>query len=84
MTTPTSSPGATAPSIHVRALATWLAIFPLVSIGLVVVAVLAPRWDPLFQAFILTLIIVPLAVYFVVPQIIKALMAVVGRFGRSH
>jgi antibiotic biosynthesis monooxygenase (ABM) superfamily enzyme len=84
MTTPTSGHGAPMPSIHVRAFATWLAIFPLVSIGLVVVAALAPSWDPLFQAFILTLIIVPMAVYFVVPRIIKALVAIIGRFGSSR
>jgi antibiotic biosynthesis monooxygenase (ABM) superfamily enzyme len=81
---PMGGHGAKPPSVHVRAAATWLAIFPLVSLGLVVVAAVAPSWHPLFQAFILTLIIVPMAVYFVVPKIIKFLVFLLGRFSSSH
>ena len=61
-----SSPRA-APSIHVRAAITWLAIFPLVAIGITAMTPLAVGWDPVLRAFVLTLIVVPLAVYVVVP-----------------
>jgi antibiotic biosynthesis monooxygenase (ABM) superfamily enzyme len=56
--------------VHTRALVTWVAIFPLVAIGIVVLPVLAPQWHPLFQAFVLTIAVVPLAVYFVVPWLL--------------
>ena len=84
MTIPTSGEAPGVPSIHLRALAVWLAIFPLVSIGLVVVAAIELSWHPLFQAFALTLIIVPMAVYFVVPRIMRVLVALSGRFGSSR
>ena len=57
----------TAPSIHVRAALTWLAIFPLVAIGITAMAPFTVGWDPLLRAFVLTLVTVPLAVYLVVP-----------------
>jgi len=55
------------PSIHVQALLTWLAIFPLVAIGITAMAPLTVGWDPMLRVFVLTLITVPLAVYLVVP-----------------
>ena len=61
-----SSPRAT-PSIHVRAVITWLAIFPLVAIGITVMAPLTAGWDQLLRVFVLTTIVVPLSVYLVVP-----------------
>ena len=33
-------------SVHVRAVITWLAIFPLAAVGMSVLAVLAPGWPP--------------------------------------
>ena len=65
-----SSPG-TPPSIHVRAALTWLAIFPLVAIGITVMGPFTVGWDPLLRVFVLTLVTVPLAVYFVVPWLMK-------------
>ena len=61
-----SSPG-TAPSIHVLAVLTWLAIFPLVAIGITAMAPFTVDWDPLFRVFVLTTVVVPLSVYWVVP-----------------
>ena len=63
------------PSIHIRAVITWIAIFPLVALGMLA---LGPVFDPLhpvLRALILTLIVVPVAVYLVVPR----LMAAYGR-----
>jgi antibiotic biosynthesis monooxygenase (ABM) superfamily enzyme len=59
------------PSIHIRALITWLAIFPLVSLGFLTVVPLMGSAHPLLKVFVLTLIVVPLAVYLVVPNLMK-------------
>jgi antibiotic biosynthesis monooxygenase (ABM) superfamily enzyme len=58
--------------VHVRAVITWLAIFPLVSIGMLVLAPVWDNWHPLLRSLLLTLIVVPLAVYLVVPQLLRA------------
>lgn len=60
------------PSVHVRAVITWLAIFPLVSIGMIAMAPFTESWHPVLRAFVLTLVVVPLAVYLVVPQLLRA------------
>jgi len=60
------------PSIHVRAALTWLAIFPLVALGMQVMGAVAPTWPPVLRAFAMTLVIVPLAVYLVLPRLIAA------------
>ena len=48
------------PSVHVRAVITWLAIFPLVAIGMMLIAPFAESWHPVLRAFALTLVVVPL------------------------
>jgi antibiotic biosynthesis monooxygenase (ABM) superfamily enzyme len=60
------------PSIHTRAVITWIAIFPLVSLGFFVIAPFAEGWHPVLRALVLTLVVVPLAVYLVVPQLMRA------------
>lgn len=57
------------PSIHVRAAITWLAIFPLVAIGMMAAAPLMESWHPIFRAMALTLVVVPTAVYLVLPRL---------------
>ncbi len=59
------------PSIHVRALITWIAIFPLVTIGLLLTGPVSVDWNPVLRAFVLTIIVVPLAVYLVVPWLMR-------------
>ena len=59
------------PSIHMRALITWLAIFPLVTLGFLTVIPLMGTAHPILKVFVLTLIVVPLAVYIVVPNLMK-------------
>ena len=59
------------PSVHVRAVITWLAIFPLVSLGFLTVVPLMGSAHPILKVFVLTLIVVPLAVYLVVPNLMK-------------
>jgi len=68
---PSLSSARTAPSIHVRAALTWLAIFPLVAIAIAAMAPFTVGWAPVLRAFVLTLLVVPLAVYFVVPWLLR-------------
>lgn len=73
---PSTPPGSVAlpapaapPSIHVRAVITWLAIFPLVAIGMITSAPLMENWHPIFRAMALTMVVVPTAVYVVLPRL---------------
>ena len=70
------------PSVHVRAIITWLAIFPLVTLGFLAIAPFADGWHPVLRAFVLTVVVVPLAVYLVVPQLLRAYGAIVRRARR--
>ncbi|MGF6884785.1 antibiotic biosynthesis monooxygenase (ABM) superfamily enzyme [Nocardia sp. GAS34] len=51
------------PSVHVRAAITGLAIFPMVTVGLIVMTPFSAGWPPALRALVLTAVIVPLAVY---------------------
>jgi antibiotic biosynthesis monooxygenase (ABM) superfamily enzyme len=73
---PSRRPSNAATSTHVRAALTWLAIFPLVAIGLTAMAPFTVGWPLVLRAFALTLIVVPLAVYVVVP----GLMSIYDRY----
>ena len=57
-------------SIHMRAFITWLTIFPLVALGLTVLMPALGNVHPILKALILTLIVVPLAVYLIVPRLL--------------
>ena len=59
------------PSVHIRAVITWLAIFPLVSLGFLTIVPLMGDAHPILKVFVLTLVVVPLAVYVVVPNLMK-------------
>ena len=61
----------TPPSVHARAVITWIAIFPLVTLGFFAIAPFATDWNPVLRAFVLSVIVVPLAVYIVVPQLMR-------------
>ena len=69
----------TTPSIHTRAVLTWLAIFPLVAIGMTAMGPLTEAWHPVLRALVLTLLVVPVAVYLVVPQLFRAHAAISRR-----
>ncbi|MFJ5958055.1 hypothetical protein ACIQC5_19120 [Paenarthrobacter sp. NPDC092416] len=58
------------PSVHVRAVITWLAIFPLVSLGMLLLGPIMEPWHPVLRALLLTALVVPLAVYVVVPRLL--------------
>jgi antibiotic biosynthesis monooxygenase (ABM) superfamily enzyme len=63
------------PSTHVRAIITWVAIFPLVAIGMMAIAPISADWHPILRALVLTLVVVPVAVYLVVPQLFRGYAA---------
>ncbi len=67
------------PSVHIRALITWLAIFPLVSIGFYTVIPLMAGAHPLLKVLVLTLLVVPAAVYLVVPNLMKVYFKLAAR-----
>jgi antibiotic biosynthesis monooxygenase (ABM) superfamily enzyme len=60
------------PSVHVRALLTWIVIFPLVALGMTLSAPLVESWHPALRALTLTLVVVPTTVYFGVPRLLGA------------
>lgn len=70
VSTPSDAAAPALPSVHVRAAVTWLAIFPLVSVGMELLAPFSEGWHPVLRAFTLTLVVVPLAVYVVVPRLL--------------
>ncbi|WP_296631183.1 hypothetical protein [Rhodoluna sp.] len=59
------------PSIHVRAFLTWLAIFPLVTIAFYTVVPMMGSALPVLKVLVLTILVVPTAVYLVVPNLMK-------------
>ena len=67
------------PNVHERALITWLSIFPLVAIGLSILGSSLGEANPILKAFLLTLIVVPVAVYLVVPNMMKLYFAIKKR-----
>ena len=74
-----AAPAAAPPSVHIRAFVTWLAIFPLVAVGLTVMGPFVQDWHPMLRAFVLTLALVPLAVYVVVPRLMRLVLRIVHR-----
>ena len=64
------TPSVHMPSVHMRAAITWLAIFPLVAIGMTILAPLSESWHPALRALVLTIVVVPTAVYVVVPKLL--------------
>lgn len=80
----TDSPAPAAPSVHVRALITWLAIFPLVALGMLLIAPISAPWHPVLRALVLTVVVVPLAVYLVVPKLFAGYGALRRRAARRR
>jgi len=62
-------------SVHTRALVTWVAIFPLATLGMTLMAWLVPDWPTPMRAFVLTAVVVPTTVYLTVPRLLLATLA---------
>ncbi|MFE6254465.1 hypothetical protein [Agromyces sp. NPDC057865] len=67
------------PNIHVSALIVWLTIFPLVAIVGTVLAPVIAEWHPVLRAFVVTLIVVPIAAYWLMPQMFRWYAAIERR-----
>ena len=80
----TAAKSVAAPSVHVRAVITWIAIFPLVALGSVAIAPFASDWNPVARAFVVTCMVVPLAVYLVVPQLMRGYAKLTVFAKRAH
>lgn len=80
MTDPNNTPRPAAPSVHVRAVLTWIAIFPLVAVGMTALSPFTEDWHPVLRSLVLTLLVVPLAVYLVMPWLLRAH----GRFSMAR
>jgi antibiotic biosynthesis monooxygenase (ABM) superfamily enzyme len=59
------------PNIHVTALIVWLTIFPLVVIFSTLLGPMTTNWHPVLRTFVLTLIVVPIAAYWLMPQMFR-------------
>ena len=71
MNTASPAPAGTAAplTVHERALVTWAAIFPLVLLAQTVLGPFVGSWPPALQVFAVTLVVVPLASYLVMPRL---------------
>ena len=67
-------------SVHVRAVVTWVAIFPLAATGMTALGLIVPTWPSVLKALVLTLVVVPTAVYVAVPR----LLVLYGKTRRSR
>ncbi|TYL53966.1 hypothetical protein [Agromyces mariniharenae] len=72
------------PNIHVTALIVWLTIFPLVAIVSVLLAPVIADWHPVLRAFVVTLIVVPIAAYWLMPQMFRWYAAIERRRAARH
>lgn len=66
-------------NVHERALVTWAAIFPLVLAAQAALSPLVHAWPAVLQVFAMTLVVVPVASYVVMPR----LMALYARLTRQ-
>ncbi|RWZ50810.1 hypothetical protein ELQ90_08165 [Labedella phragmitis] len=69
-------------SVHVRAAVTWLSIFPLAMLGMWVESLLVPSWSIPVRALMLTIVVVPLSVYVLVPRLLLLVRFVARRGAR--
>jgi hypothetical protein len=67
------------PNIHVTALIVWLTIFPLVVIFSTLLGPMTMDWHPVLRTLVLTLIVVPIAAYWLMPQMFRWYAALARR-----
>lgn len=78
-TAPTPARTPAPPTVHERAVITWAAIFPLVALSQWALAPLIGPWPPVLRALAVTLVVVPVAVYVVVPRLIATYLRLARR-----
>jgi antibiotic biosynthesis monooxygenase (ABM) superfamily enzyme len=67
------------PSVHRRAVTTWLGVYPLITLVLWVLGPHMVGWPLAVRTLLLTAIAVPAAVYLVVPTLNKVVGAALAR-----
>lgn len=80
---PGAEPGAPVsprPNVHVTALIVWLTIFPLVVIFSTLLGPMTTDWHPVLRTLVLTLIVVPIAAYWLMPQMFRWYAALTRRW----
>jgi antibiotic biosynthesis monooxygenase (ABM) superfamily enzyme len=59
------------PSVHRRAVLTWLAVFPAITLVQLVVSPYIGGWPLVTRTFVVTAVAVPLSVYVLVPRLMR-------------
>ena len=77
----TSTPPVAAPSVHRRALITWLAVYPTITVVLALVGPATAHLPLVLRTLILTAIVVPVVAYAAIPALLRA-NAALGRRSR--
>ena len=70
--------------MHVRAVVTWMAIFPMVAVGMTVMNAFAYSWPPVLRSLVLTAVVVPTAVYFLVPRLLLLQARMAQKMGAAR
>ncbi|MFC8451235.1 hypothetical protein [Kitasatospora sp. NPDC057223] len=75
----TSPAPAAAPSVHRRALITWLAVYPTITLVLALVGPATAHLPLVLRTLILTVIVVPVVAYAAIPALLRANAALARR-----
>ncbi|AYF75607.1 hypothetical protein D7D52_19070 [Nocardia yunnanensis] len=86
VTTPVVNVAAPAavPSVHRRALITWLAVYPTITLALAVLGPLMAGLPLVVRTLLLTVVVVPTTAYLLIPMLTKANHRLSLRIGRAR
>ncbi|BAJ29961.1 MULTISPECIES: hypothetical protein [Kitasatospora] len=68
----TTTTAAAAPSVHVRALVTWLAVYPAITLAQLLLGPSLAGLSVPLRVLVITAVVVPTVVYLLVPGLLKA------------
>ncbi|GAA1237961.1 hypothetical protein GCM10009665_30070 [Kitasatospora nipponensis] len=71
------------PTVHHRAVITWLAVYPTITVTLALIGPHTTRLPLYVRTLVLTLIVVPVVVYGLTPLLLRARTALLGRRART-
>lgn len=81
MTTPAPTRTPAVPSVHRRALITWLAVYPTITLVFALIGPATASLPLALRTLVLTAIVVPIAAYVLVPTLLRANAALARRTG---
>ncbi|WP_063774114.1 hypothetical protein [Streptacidiphilus rugosus] len=81
--TPTAQDAPAVPSVHRRALITWLAVYPTITTAFFVLGPHTAHLPIPLRTLILTAVVVPVVVYLLVPLLLKGNARLDARFGAA-